>query len=410
MVSMTREVRTHRYPILLALIALAFAVVWNLLPANLVPIDQAVRLIVGSGVAFIGCIGALFWWWRIDYHYLRQDTDQLQQQFSDVEQALSDINESVRLFGEQHPKEVESSDAIRGELRVLQTLLAQVAQTGRARPRTADHVDPLMPVAPPEPEARMLTIMRSAIEDSRVDLYLQPIVRLPNRKTIHYEAFSRVRDEQGLVIFPLDYLAPATDAGLVATLDNLLLFRCINLIRKLGPRRPNTRIFVNLASGSLHDPAFMRDFVGFMTGHHALAERLVFEIAGDVLHELPADISAQLGQLARAGFPFSIDQVTDLNLDLTQLARYNVQFVKVEAKRLLEAAEQGDHFLFRDILTRANISLIATHIETEATVVEILELGIAHGQGYLFGPPKPSRQDFDHHENTQAEATKPIAA
>ena len=39
--------------------------------------------------------------------------------------------------------------------------------------------------------------MHYALEDNRIDLYLQPIVSLPARKVVHYEAYSRVGDDQG---------------------------------------------------------------------------------------------------------------------------------------------------------------------------------------------------------------------
>ncbi|NND49890.1 MAG: EAL domain-containing protein, partial [Rhizobiales bacterium] len=44
-----------------------------------------------------------------------------------------------------------------------------------------------------------------AINDSRIDLYLQPIVTLPQRKVRYYEALTRLRDEDGHIITPGDY-------------------------------------------------------------------------------------------------------------------------------------------------------------------------------------------------------------
>ena len=47
-----------------------------------------------------------------------------------------------------------------------------------------------------ELEATLATI-RAAIDANRVDLYLQPIVTLPQRKVRYYEAMSRLRTERG---------------------------------------------------------------------------------------------------------------------------------------------------------------------------------------------------------------------
>lgn len=105
-------------------------------------------------------------------------------------------------------------------------------------------------------DGEVLNIMHHALEENRVDLYLQPIVALPSRRVVHYECYSRVRDEEDNVIFPSQYLRLAEDSGLVGTLDNLLLFRCIQVIRRLGPRRPDLRFFCNISSVSLNDQEF----------------------------------------------------------------------------------------------------------------------------------------------------------
>lgn len=64
-------------------------------------------------------------------------------------------------------------------------------------------------------------IMHYALEDNRIDLYLQPIVSLPVRKVVYYEAYSRVRDDKGHVIFHSQYIKLAEDSGLVSTLVSL---------------------------------------------------------------------------------------------------------------------------------------------------------------------------------------------
>ena len=43
-------------------------------------------------------------------------------------------------------------------------------------------------------------MIRSAIDANRIDLYLQPIVTLPQRKVRYYEAMSRLRTETGEVL------------------------------------------------------------------------------------------------------------------------------------------------------------------------------------------------------------------
>jgi cyclic-di-GMP phosphodiesterase TipF (flagellum assembly factor) len=333
--------------------------------------------------------------------WLRRRLTRLERLIDDTEAMVGGLRGSIDGLHERVEGPATSGD-LRAELKVLQELLAQVV-TRRASASPAAAPSPQTPHQRVEPDvdvplaqsnAHALNIMRAALDDNRVDLYLQPIVRLPSRKVSHYEAFSRVRDEGGDVVFPTDYLRPAEGAGLIATLDNLLLFRCTNLVRQLGPRRPGTKIFLNLSAGSLGDTGFLREFVGFMRQNRALAERLVFEVAAADLPALAGPIQEQLEALAALGFGFSIDRASHLNLDPAALAALNVQYVKIEAAALMMDQGPVRRDDLKAWLARQTIELIATHIETERQVVEILELGIDYGQGYLFGEPRPARTDL----------------
>ncbi len=47
----------------------------------------------------------------------------------------------------------------------------------------------------------------------------------------------------------------------------------------------------------------------------------------------------------------------------------------------------------KEMLSRSDIDLVAEKIETERQVVEILDLKVDFGQGYLFGPPRQAREE-----------------
>ena len=60
-----------------------------------------------------------------------------------------------------------------------------------------------------------------------------------------------------------------------------------------------------------------------------------------------------------------------------------------------------------DLLARSGIDLIAERIETETTVVDILDYDVRFGQGFLFSPPRPVRAEALH--GLAADAAKPGA-
>lgn len=297
------------------------------------------------------------------------------------------------LISELTAEQARKTAALTAELGLLRTMMERLASEGRFGARGGAAGASGDGAGEGERAATdIAALLRSALRESRVDLYLQPIVRLPNRKVVHYEALSRLRDEEGRVFTPSDYLGEAAEAGLVSLLDNLLLFRSINLIRKLGPRRPGVRLFCNMSAASLADETFMTELAEFLGQQPELPGRLVFEVAAGDLEWLPESAVERLETLARLGFAFSVDNVTDVSaLDSTCLARLNVRFLKMDAAVFLNAPIGAPRETLAETLEHQGVTLIITRIETDRTAAEVVELGAACGQGYLFGAPRPGR-------------------
>lgn len=246
-----------------------------------------------------------------------------------------------------------------------------------------------------ETRDQILNIMHHALEENRVDLYLQPVVSLPSRKVCYYEAFSRVRDDTGHIIFPRQYLPVIEEAGLIGTLDNLLLFRCIQTIRRLGARRPGIKFFCNISPASLEDEEFFPQFVDFMLNNEDLANRLVFEFAEADIARQSNEVMRQLNAMGRKGFALSMDQVTDMTFNFPDLAERYIRFVKIDARTMLSQSRDIHPGDLREAFRRFQIELIVEKIEDEKTVVDLLDHNVGYGQGFLFGEPRLSREPGD---------------
>jgi len=247
-------------------------------------------------------------------------------------------------------------------------------------------------------------LVREALEANRVDLYLQPVVGLPQRRTYFYEGYTRIRESNGAVVAPGEFLAAAEEAGLITDVDNLLLLRCVQIVRRLTKADRRVGVFCNVSINSLADEDFFPAFLDFLRRNSDLAGALVFELPRAAFEARSATAARNMARLADYGFRFSIDQVSDLSLDLAELQRAGVRFLKVPGVRLVEAAHSGEPIAGREpgalrpediagLFARYGVDLIAEKIESEGTVVEVLDLDIAYAQGHLFGAPRPVRDD-----------------
>jgi len=228
----------------------------------------------------------------------------------------------------------------------------------------------------------------SAIADARVDLHLQPVVRLPSRQTAHYEALSRIRGRDGQMIPPTTFLAAAAAAGVTADLDTQQLASVISLCNRIGDRHAGAHIFCNLSAQTLSSDRFRTELTGFMTAHAELARRIVFEMQAATALALNAEAVADMRALEELGFLFSCDGASLADVARAGSVFGQLSFAKIAAADLIDA----DPNVIAGIAKRGT-QIIAVRIETERQAVLINELGIGFGQGFLFGEARPARMD-----------------
>jgi len=244
------------------------------------------------------------------------------------------------------------------------------------------------------PETELLETIRNALKHSRVDLYLQPIVSLPKRTLRFYEALSRLRTEDGAVIMPAEYIKLAAPAGLMPVIDNLLLSRSVQIVRRLTQKQRDIGIFCNISGDSLNDGAFFPRLLEFMHHNRDLAGQIVFEFAQEALQRSGADGDANLECLASLGFALSLDQVGSLEIDFARLKKLGFRHIKIRASALTQVEDNGRATVeLMKRLERLGLDLIAERVEDEGTARQLLDLGVDFAQGYLFGGPRAVRDD-----------------
>lgn len=241
------------------------------------------------------------------------------------------------------------------------------------------------------------TLIAKAIDDGRIDLYLQPIVTLPQRKVRSYEALSRLRTEDGEVIPAVDFIDVANSVGLLPKIDNLLAFRCVQVVRRLQLKSRDVGLFCNIGAATFTDPSFFKQFLDFMDANRALSSSLMFEFSQSAYRNFGPLEHESLAALAERGFRFSMDHVADLSLEPKELADHWFRYLKVPAALLLDRATGAQSDIhpedFADLLARSGVDLIAERIESEGMVLDLLDYDVRFGQGFLFSAPRPVRAE-----------------
>jgi len=336
-----------------------------------------------------------------DYDRIVREVARNRNDLADMRRTLADAGETARRFGRQQEMLGVAPAAGGGiEQRMIKAIAEQLSRMDAPARTAADEQAAPLPVVTgltAENAARVLTdeqvmaFVRHAVQQDSIDIFLQPIVNLPQRKSRFFEMFSRIRIENEIYLPAERYLAVAMQHEMVPVIDNLLLLRALQAIRDAGSGGAGRAWFCNITSLTLNDPKFMGDLVEFIAQYRALAPRLVFELGQRDLATMRAEALPVLDGLSRLGCRFSMDQVRELSFDFAHLEARHIRFIKVDAALVIEGMREigGVKRLKRlkAELDSRGIDMIVEKIESEKQLIELLDLDIDYGQGYLFGKP-----------------------
>ena len=253
------------------------------------------------------------------------------------------------------------------------------------------------PAALSRSQTQLIAAVKNAIEENRLDIYLQPMVTLPQRKVRYYEAVTRLRDDKDIVLAAEDFIGAAESAGLIGRIDHAVMLRCVQVLRRLMVRNKEVGVFCNVSATTITNPTYFAQCLDFLEANRALAPSFVLEFKQATLRKLGPAETENLAALSQRGYRFSIDHVTDLRFEPRELADRGVRFIKVPASLLLDPKQSSTSDIhpsdLSDLLGRFGIDLIAEKIEGERAVVDLLDYDVRFGQGFLFAPPRPLRPE-----------------
>ena len=231
----------------------------------------------------------------------------------------------------------------------------------------------------------------------RLTVAFQRVVDLRTGEVVGYEALGRVRHRPGDPARPPDPAAlieEAHRAGRLADLERLWQRRAVVAFAAARPLAAGL-LFLNLDPRVAADPCFRLDDLSRLLWEHGISpRRVVLELTEAGAGAASPPLPAFGAELRRAGFCVALD---DLGAGGASLARF-VE-VRPDVAKLDRALGQGlatDSWRQRvtaslvECCGRLGVDLIVEGLETPADIAAARAAGVAFGQGYALGRPRPA--------------------
>jgi diguanylate cyclase (GGDEF)-like protein/PAS domain S-box-containing protein/excisionase family DNA binding protein len=267
----------------------------------------------------------------------------------------------------------------------------QAKDNGRNRVRLHDHnPDDLRGTHKRVHWAREL---REVLDDNRVMLYSQPVIRLSDRKPVHHEILVRIVDRNGGVVLPGQFIEVAESLGMAQEIDLRVVGKVIDVLQGPDFRGRKTRFFVNLSRTSISDPHWVRRFQSMLAAAPIDHSQLVFEIT-ETAAMSSVDVTQEfIAQMKGMGCRFALDDFGAGFSSFYFLKRFDVDYLKIDGSFVRDLASDNASRLFVgalcDVARGLNKQVVAEWVENQSVMDILVEMGVQYGQGFLFARPLP---------------------
>lgn len=231
--------------------------------------------------------------------------------------------------------------------------------------------------------------LREALDEDRLVLYTQPVVRLSDHMPVHHEVLVRIRDDDGKIVLPGQFIEIAESLGMVQEVDMAVVSKLLAHVK--SEKQHKQRYFINLSRVSISDHRWVRRFHEMMTESGADLSQLVFEITETAaMSEIDVTLSF-IRELKALGCRFALDDFGAGFSSFYYLKRFDVDYLKIDGSFIRDlATDEGSQVFVKalcEVARGLSKQVIAEWVEEPRVAKLLLEMGAQFGQGFLFQQP-----------------------
>lgn len=252
---------------------------------------------------------------------------------------------------------------------------------------------------PVEDRAQLLSELRQAVRDERLELHYQPIIDLHTNRPVKVEALLRWTSPTRGNVPPSAFIPLAEAHGLITPLGAYALQAACRQLNTWAREGADPLVVsVNVSAQQLQDPAFASLVEALLATTGVDPARLELELTeSSVIHALD-QVTLNLRALRRLGVAVALDDFGTGYSSLSYLETLDFDTIKLDrsfAHKLAQTRHNPQYSvaIIRAVLEIAevlDVAVVAEGIETREQLELFRGLGCRLVQGYYFSRPVPA--------------------
>jgi diguanylate cyclase (GGDEF)-like protein len=237
----------------------------------------------------------------------------------------------------------------------------------------------------------MLGDLRSAIEEEKLHIHLQPKLDLNTGTVVGAEALVRWTHAVRGMVPPAQFVRVAEDTGLIKQLTDMMLHRGIATLRQIHDRGYLLGLSVNLSTHDLLDRRLAERVQEHLAMNDVDPSMLTLEITESSLLIDAPRARATINELHEVGVSLSIDDFGTGYSSLSYLRRLPVGELKIDQSFVANVLlDEQDEVIVRstiDLGHNLGLVVVAEGVENNEVLERLRTLGCDVAQGYCISRP-----------------------
>ena len=232
--------------------------------------------------------------------------------------------------------------------------------------------------------------LQASLDDGRIEVRYQPTIELATGRIVGVEALARLRDNDGGLLPPSEFIPVAEDSGLITILGERVLRRACTDARAWTTIDPEFKLSVNISPRQITHHDIVATIRRILDGTGLNPDRLWLEVTESALLAGPG-VHTAMHQLRTHGIHFAIDDFGTGYSSLAHLRQMPVDMLKIDRSFVSGLQDSiQDHALVTATIYLARtfgLPTTAEGVETHDQLTELTRLGCDYAQGYHWSPP-----------------------
>jgi len=245
-------------------------------------------------------------------------------------------------------------------------------------------------------EIQWLQRVQHALKENQFELYTQSIIATRGRVESGpaAEILLRMRDEQGKIVTPGQFMSAAERYQLMSHVDRWVVRAALTSIASDMPHLPAGRsCSINLSGQTLGDDDFLEYVVDLLDHTGVDPAKICFEVSESAVMNNIEHARRFINVLHGMGCRFALDDFGSGIGSFSQLRQLAVDYLKVDGSFTRDVAENS---VSRDMLAATiqlskslDFRVVAEEVEDQDAFDVLRELGVDYIQGYVVERPHP---------------------